>query len=84
MNQYEDKIEPYLSMTRGLYKDIVSVHKTKSGTLAVGSLTFQVTDVTGSAASLFPRPSPHNFCYVTVDPMARRVKYWYSAWYPMM
>jgi len=84
MNQYEDKIEPYLTMTRSLYKDLVSVQKTKSGTLAVGSLTYAISDVAGSSANLFPRPSPHNFCYVTVDPLARRVKLWYGAWYPMM
>ena len=38
----------------------------------------------GSSASLFPRPSPHNFCYVSVDPIARHVKVWYSAYFPMM
>mmetsp|Transcript_43601 Transcript_43601/g.87249 ORF Transcript_43601/g.87249 Transcript_43601/m.87249 type:complete len:272 (-) Transcript_43601:389-1204(-) len=84
MNQYEDKIDPYLNMTRALYKDLVSVQKTKSGTLAVSSLTYAISDVAGSSASLFPRPSPHNFCYVTVDPLARRVKLWYGAWFPMM
>lgn len=84
MNQYEDRMEPYLNMTRALYKDLVTVQKTKSGTLAVSSLTFAITDVTGSSASLFPRPSPHNLCYVTIDPLARRVKLWYSAWFPMM
>ena len=83
-HRYEDKIEPYLNMTRALYKDLVSVQKTKSGTLSVGSLTYSVSDVAGSSASLFSRPSPHNFCYVTVDPLARRVKLWYAAWYPMM
>jgi len=84
MNQYEDKIDPYLALTKALYKDLVSVQKTKSGTLTIGSLTFLVSDVVGSSASLFSRPSPHNFCYVTVDPLARRVKLFYSAWYPMM
>lgn len=84
MNQYDDQIEPYLNLTKAVYKDLVSVHKTAAGTLQVGSLTFAVTDVAGSSCSLFPRPSEHNFCYVTIDPVARHVKLWYSAWFPMM
>ena len=32
----------------------------------------------------FNRDGPHNFCYLSVDPVARQVKYWYAAWFPMM
>jgi len=84
MNQYSDEIEPYLNLTRLLYKDLVAVQKTSAGALQVRSLTFAVHGVDGSSASLFPRPSPHNFCYVSIDPVARHVKIWYAAWFPMM
>jgi len=83
MNQYEDQIGPYLNMTKALYKDLVSVHKTAAGTLQVASLTFDVAEVDGSSAGLFPRPSPNNFCYVTVDPAARHAKLFYGAFVPM-
>jgi len=84
MNQYDDTIEHYLNLTRSLYKDLVAVQKTSTGALQVRSLTFAVHSVDGSSAALFPRPSPLNFCYVTVDPLAKLVKMWYSAWFPMM
>ena len=48
------------------------------------SLAYEIVDVQSAGASLFPRPSPHNFCYVVVDPIARHVKLWYAAWFPMM
>ena len=75
---------PYLEATKLLYKDMVAVHKTSAGSLQVGSTTYQVTEAEGSSASLFSRPSPHNFCYVSVDPTSRHVRLWYSAWFPMM
>ena len=84
MNQYEDSIEPYLKLTKAAYKDLVTVNKSAGGALQVSSLTFAVESVAGGSASLFPRPSPHNFCYVVVDPVARRVKLWYAAFFPMM
>jgi len=84
MNQWDDAMEPYLNLTRSIYKDLVSVHKTGTGALQVSSFTYLVTEVNGSSASLFSRPSEHNFCYITIDPTARHVKLWYSAWFPMM
>ena len=84
MNQYDDSVEPYLALTKALYKDLVAVSKTAAGALQVSSLTFAVESVDGASSNLFPRPSPHNFCYVVVDPIARHVKMWYSAWFPMM
>lgn len=85
MNQYDDVIEPYLTATKNLYKDLVGVSKDPTtGTLGIRSLVYEVTEATGDAASLFPRPGPHNFCYVSIDPAQRQVKYWYAAWFPMM
>ena len=84
MNQYDDSIEPYLKLTKALYKDLVTVNKTTGGQLQVSSSTFAIESVAGGSASLFPRPGPHNFCYVCVDPIARHAKLWYAAWFPMM
>jgi len=84
LNQYEDSMVPYLDMCKGLYKDLVAVHKDGAGELRVRSLAFEVSGATGGAAPLFPRESANNFCYVTIDPVQRHVKYWYAAWFPMM
>ena len=84
MNQYDDAIEPYLRLTKEVYKDLVTVSKSSGGALQVSSLTLAVESVAGTSASLFSRPSPHNFCYVCIDPNARHVKLWYAAWFPMM
>ena len=84
MNQWDESMDLYLSLTKQLYKDLVTVSKTSTGSLQVSSLTYEVESVTGSSASLFPKQNPHNFCYVVVDPLARIVKGWYCAWFPMM
>ena len=84
MNQYDDQINPYLTLAKSIYKDLVTVHRTAAGSLQIGSLAFMVSEICGSGANLFPRLSPNNYCYVTVDPAARHVKIWYGAFYPMM
>ena len=84
MNQYDDSIEPYLKLTKAVYKDMVTVNKSAGGSLQVVSNTFLVESVAGSSSSLYPRRGDHNFCYVVVDPVSRHVKIWYSAWFPMM
>ena len=83
MNQYDDSMEPYLRLTKAIYKDLVAVNKSAGGVLQVASHTFAVEAANGGT-SLFPRAGPHNFCYVSVDPLARRAKVWYAAYFPMM
>ena len=55
------------------------VRKNKNtGNLVVASIPIAVKSVTG--ISLFPdQDSPHNFCYLVVDPQRRSVKYWSAA-----
>ena len=84
MNQYDNKIQPYLDVTKKLYKDLVTVSKAPNGALQVSSLTYEIESVSGSSHNLWPRQNGHNFCYVAVDPLARHVKIWYCAWVPMM
>ena len=55
-----------------------------AGELEIRSLALLVSSVRGDGAPLFPRESPHNFCYLTIDPLQRQVKLWYSAFMPMM
>ena len=62
-------------------KDLVTVQKTSGGALQIASTVTQVTSI--SECRLFPRDSPHNFCYLSIDPLARHVKCWYAAWFPM-
>ena len=80
--QFEDLAEPYLARTKELYKECVGVSKNSAGALQVHSLAFRLHGVT-AAAPLFPRESDHNFCFVTVDPVARRVKLWYGSYLPL-
>jgi hypothetical protein len=84
LNQYEDQIEPYLTMTRAMYKDLVAVQKDGAGRLHVRSIALNVLSASGSENALFPSASKHNFCYVTIDPLQRHVRYWYSAYFSMM
>jgi len=112
MNQWDTEMEPYLALTKALYKarapaatpraprlrapaartvsppparppqDLVTVQKTAGGKLQIASLATSVTGISG--CSLFPRESPHNFCYVSIDPIARQVKCWYAAFFSIM
>lgn len=84
LNQYEDQIEPYLTMTKALYKDLVAVQKDGAGQLHVRSIALNVLEASGSELALFPSASKHNFCYLTIDPLQRHVRYWYSAYFSMM
>ena len=83
MNQYDNQFQPYLDITKKLYKDLVTVSKSAAGALQVSSITYEIESVSGTNQSLWPRQNTHNFCYVVVDPLARHVKLWYCAWFPM-
>ena len=46
--------------------------------LYVASVPIAINNITG--INLFPdADSPHNFCYLIVDPQRRAVKYWSAA-----
>jgi len=78
LNQYEDYIEPYTSMTKMLYKDFATVRRNDAGDIEVLSWIVKVTDL-GPGANLFPNMDAElrNFCYLIVDPMVRHVTLWY-------
>ena len=72
----------YLNLTRGLYKDLVAVHKTAAGTLQVSSYTYEISEASGSSASLFS--APRSTTATSPSVVARNAKLWYAAWFPMM
>lgn len=81
--QYDDSVADLLDSTKAVYRDLVRVHRRDdSGALEVRSLVVQVLGVAGQ--SLWPRPSPHNFCYVAVDPLHRHATIWYGAFTPLL
>ncbi|XP_076435645.1 cilia- and flagella-associated protein 300-like [Babylonia areolata] len=73
--QYEDSVEPYLDLTKQLYKDLISVQKNPdSKELAIISSVFKVTasDKTGV---YYPSDQEHRqtFSYLVVDPLKRHL-----------
>jgi hypothetical protein len=91
MCQPDESIEPYFRCTREIMKGLLTVKKVKSsGVDADGSaskakvvVTSQVIAVDGTerdVPGLFPKDSPHNLCYLIVDPSKRRVVVWRNAW----
>lgn len=79
MCQPEDNAKIYLSTAKQLYKEFVAVRKNKNtNALYVASVPIAINNITG--INLFPdADSPHNFCYLIVDPQRRAVKYWSAA-----
>eukprot|EP00050_Salpingoeca_kvevrii_P022439 m.126514 g.126514 ORF g.126514 m.126514 type:complete len:396 (+) comp9707_c0_seq4:4276-5463(+) len=81
LNQYEDSIGPYFDLTKGLYKDVISVAKDpSSGSVYVTSLAFSIQQVDG-LPKLFPQDDhPQNMMFVVVDPNKRVATVLYNAW----
>ena len=79
--QYENLLQPYLDVTKQLYKSLVSVYKNKSenNKLMVSSSVFEVKEVSSEdGESFFPASSwkdehVQTVCYVIVDPEKRHV-----------
>jgi len=80
--QYEERIEPYLEMTKDFYKDIVSAAKEpETGKIYIRSVPVEILSIEKS--SLYRNPyHPQNFFYVVIDPYQRYVHLWYHNWVP--
>ena len=80
--QYEDRIEPYLEMTKDFYKDIVSAAKEpETGKIYIRSVPVEIISIEKS--SLYRNKfHPQNFFYVVIDPYQRYVHLWYHNWVP--
>jgi len=80
-NQYEDHVERYFDVTRGLYRDLLTVERSPDGRIEVKTACFSVLQVRG--ASLFAKEHQANFLYAFVDPTVRQVRLWHFAHRPI-
>ena len=80
--QYEERIEPYLNMTKDFYKDIVSAAKEpETGKIYIRSIPVEILSIEKS--NLYRNKyHPQNFFYVVIDPYQRYVHLWYHNWVP--
>lgn len=84
LNQYDDTLAPYIETSKAIYRDLVSVQKRgATSEPEIRSVALSISSVRSDGAPLFPRESPHNFCYLTIDPLQRNVKLWYSSFWPV-
>ncbi|KAL1132391.1 hypothetical protein AAG570_010346 [Ranatra chinensis] len=74
--QNEDVINPYIDLTKELYKDIISVERTTGEhAIAVRSLVLKVVAYGSDGEAIFPK-NPHNIqnvAYLIIDPFKRQV-----------
>ncbi|XP_060075691.1 cilia- and flagella-associated protein 300-like [Ylistrum balloti] len=73
--QYEDIIDPYLELTKQVYKDLISVQKnSETKELNIISSVFKVT-ASDDDHMYYPADKPHEqtFSYFVVDPFKRHV-----------
>jgi hypothetical protein len=87
MCQWEDRVGPVLDATKGLYKDLLTVHRsTSDGGITVASIVVEIKGIEWVARGkdahpwLFPDACPHSFCYVVICPLKRSATIWYHAW----
>lgn len=79
MCQFEDNWTPYLEATKTLYKELVTAHRTSTGSIAVSSVVLSVTGI-DCDTPLWPKDNDQNWLYVIVDPLKRDVTLFYGAW----
>lgn len=85
--QAEDFLEPYMEMTRRLYKSLISVKKNASdpNTIDITSRVYSVEigeDQQYTKESLFPHKSPFNSCFAIIDSKKRWITVWHNAFQP--
>ncbi|KAL4220127.1 hypothetical protein ACF0H5_020538 [Mactra antiquata] len=74
--QFEDILEPYLNMTKLLYKDLVSVQKNaETKELNIVSSVFKIKAMDKDEDVIYPASTSHEqtFSYLIVDPIKRHV-----------
>nr|XP_034329317.1 cilia- and flagella-associated protein 300-like [Crassostrea gigas] len=78
-NQYEDEIQPYLDVTKQVYKDLISVQKNpETKELNIVSCVFKLTAKDGDSM-FYPAKTEHEntFSYLVVDPIKRTATVFY-------
>ncbi|XP_050389358.1 cilia- and flagella-associated protein 300 [Patella vulgata] len=77
--QFEDNIQPYLDITKQIYKDLISVQKnSESKELNIISSVYKITAGTDSGL-VYPSDTEHEqtFSYFIVDPLKRHITVFY-------
>ncbi|EQC30396.1 hypothetical protein SDRG_11971 [Saprolegnia diclina VS20] len=83
MCQSDETIQPYLDITKAIYKALAAVRKGPQGDVHVYSHVYLFTDKsTRKGGSLFQKLSPFNACFVAVDPKKQAVQCWYVPYVP--
>ena len=82
MNQNDEKLSPYTQAATMMYKDLIAVQKNpSSGAIETVSSVFSISG--GKDGNLFPHPdSPHNVCFVAVNPILRTATFFSFAFIP--
>jgi hypothetical protein len=79
--QPDHNMQRYLQLTKGLYKDVLTVYRNeRTGCVETSALVALVTAVSG--LQLFQQDSPYNFCAVVVDPTTKTVSCIHRAFAP--
>ena len=78
MCQPEDTLDPYLTVTKAIYKELVAVYRSgDSSDIQIGSEAFAVLGFdghsTGTAGGLFSTQSRFNVCLATVSASKQQV-----------
>jgi hypothetical protein len=82
LNQYSNEVAPYKELARGMYKEMMAVVKVKdSQEIETAGWAFELTPEKGSA--MFKNRSSFNRCYVTIDPIKRRIALLHSPYQPI-
>eukprot|EP00798_Chlamydomonas_sp_ICE-L_P027507 gene27507-2509_t len=72
--QFEDRLEPYIEVTKKVYKELLAVQKNSAGKVEVASSSWLLRSLeTDAGDKLFPAHSRNSFCFVTIDPLRRLV-----------
>ncbi|KAL0281145.1 UNVERIFIED_CONTAM: hypothetical protein PYX00_002221 [Menopon gallinae] len=74
--QFEDKVEPYLDMTKMLYKDLVRVERNAdTKEIQIRSCCVKAVVKGKQKRAIFPQDADHiqNFAYLLMDPVLRHV-----------
>lgn len=82
INQYEDRLQPYLDATLALYKSLIKAGK-EEHTNAIKTLS-KVFSLKGYLKNELVFPSPHehtqNFCYAIITPSHKSLSLFYHIW----
>ncbi|KZC06100.1 PREDICTED: uncharacterized protein C11orf70 homolog [Dufourea novaeangliae] len=73
--QYEDILDPYLDITKTIYKDLIRVQKQNDSDLSVSTLALQVVAKDDRAQAYFPYNPSHiqNIGFLLVDTIAHEI-----------